>query len=213
MTLLWHDIDQTDDSGWLDLRIGKLTGSVAGKVMANAGKAFGPPANQLAVKIAVEQVTGKRSENDSFSNAHTDRGHAQEPIARQLYEAREFVTVSNGGFFEDGNYGLSPDGLVYDHGMIEIKSVISHVHFANIKRGGVDPAYKWQLYFNMFYSGREWIDFVSYCADFPDQTKLYVYRTYIDDIEKEIGMMKQRIDQFFMLVDNTKLIVKGGNHV
>lgn len=205
---MFHDIEQNTDE-WLDLRMGKLTGSNISKVMANYGKAFGEPAKKLAVTIAREQVTGKRSLAESYSNAHMERGHEQEPIARMLYEDQYFIDVANGGFFDGGNTGCSPDGLVIPGGAIEIKSVLDHVHYANIKRGGVDPSYKWQVIFNLKETLSDWIDFVSYCADFPEQTQLYVHRVNKEDCKEEFNMMDDRINQFFKLVDDAKKTIKG----
>lgn len=199
----FHDIDQNEDD-WLDLRSGKLTGSSCSKVMANYGKAFGNPAKDLAVTIAREQLTGKRSMASSYSNAHMQRGHDQEPVARALYESQYFVDVSNGGFFDCGDYGCSPDGLVYGDGLIEIKSVIDSVHYASIKRNNIDPSYKWQIYFNLLKTERHWIDFVSYCADFPENKRLFVFRVNKDDCKKEFKMIKERSAQFFELVNNIK---------
>lgn len=207
--MLFHDIEQNTDE-WLDLRVAKLTGSGAKTIMANYGKAFGEPAKKLAKTIAREMVTGKRSLTESYSNAHMERGHEQEPIARTLYESQTFVDVSNGGFFDCGNLGCSPDGLVFDDGLIEIKSVVDHVHFDNIKRGSFDPAYKWQLYFNLMTTEREWIDFVSYCADFPEATQLYIYRIHKKDSFIEFTMLEKRISEFFVMVDKAIPIINGG---
>lgn len=199
----FYDIPQNTDA-WLDMRIGKLTGSGCSKVMANYGKAFGQPAKNMAVTIAREQVTGLHSIGDSYSNAHMQRGHEQEPEARSLYEAENFVDVSNGGFFDCGNFGCSPDGLVYDDGLIEIKSVIDSVHYANIKRNNIDPAYKWQIYFNLLTTGRKWIDFVSYCADYPADSRLFVYRINRSECDEPIKMIESRADEFFKLVADIK---------
>jgi len=204
----FHDIPQNTDE-WLDLRVGKLTGSNVGKVMANYGKAFGDPAKKLAASIACEQVTGKRSENESYSNSHMERGHIQEPIARMLYEEQTFSTVTNGGFFECDNEGCSPDGLVHTDGSIEIKSVLAHVHYANIKRGDIEPAYKWQRCFNLKKTEREWIDSVSYCADFPEKTRRYICRKHKDELQEEFKMLEQRTAEFFKLIEQMKAIIKG----
>jgi hypothetical protein len=206
--MIFHDVDQNSDE-WLDLRIKKITGSSCSKMMANYGKAFGEPAKKAAITIAIEQMTGKRSANDSYSNSQMQRGHDQEPIARMLYENEYFVDVTNGGFFDCGDFGCSPDGLVYDDGLIEIKSVISSVHYANIKRGGIDPAYQWQIYFNLLKTEREWIDFVSYCADFPEESRLYVHRVNKSECTEKFDMIEQRSEQFFKLVDEIKETIGG----
>jgi len=204
----FHDIEQNTDE-WLDMRVGKVTGSAVKVLMANYGKAFGEPAKKKAVSIARELITGKRSLADNFSNDHTERGHAQEPIARGLYELQTFNDVTNGGFFDCGALACSPDGLVDSDGVIEIKSVIDHVHYATIKRGGIDPAYKWQVYFNLMTTERDWIDFISYCADFPEETQLYIHRVWRKDSGEFFSMINTRLIEFFNLVEEAKLIIRG----
>jgi len=205
---MFHDVEQNTDD-WLDLRVGNITGSAVKEVMANYGKDFGEPAKKRAISLAREQVTGKRSIISTYSNAHMERGHEQEPIARRLYEEQNFVTVTNGGFFEDDGLGCSPDGLVFDDGLIEIKSVIDTTHYKTILKGGFDSAYKWQIYFNLMVTGREWIDFVSYCADYPEDTQLYTHRTYAKDCEEYFKMIKLRIDEFLTSVYIAKKNIIG----
>ena len=94
--MIFHDVNQNSEE-WDALRMGKATFSSYGKFMANYGKAFGEPAKDYALQIAMEMRTGKKEEG--FSNEHTERGHAQEPIAKMLYSENFFVDVSNGGFF------------------------------------------------------------------------------------------------------------------
>lgn len=192
---MWHDIKQNTDE-WLDLRSGKVTGSAIGKIMANYGKAFGEPAKKLAINIAVERVTGKRIDADHYMNSHMERGHQEEPIARQLYEEVFFVDVENGGFYDNGNTGCSLDGRVVVNGAVEIKSVIATTHYANIKRGTYDPTYKWQYFFNIQESKADWLDFVSYCSSFPEHNQLYVYRIHREDIAKELIMIDNRLEEF-----------------
>lgn len=191
---MFHDIEQNSDE-WLDLRKGHLTGSNISKVMANYGKAFGEPAKKLAVDIAIEQITGKRIDNN-YTNGDIERGHEQEPMARQLYESTYFCKVDNGGFFDNGFTGCSPDGLVGNKGVIEIKSVIPSVQYKTIKRGLPDPAYKWQIAFNLMETGREWIDYVSYCADFPEGKQLFVHRLTADDLLEQHEQIYARVREF-----------------
>jgi len=206
--MIWHDIEQNTDE-WLDLRCGKLGGSSVGKVMANFGKAFGSPAHDLAVQIAIEQITGKRQES-TYSNEHMDRGKEQEPIARALYEQDQFVTVTNGGFFDSEDLlGVSPDGLVDDDGGIEIKSVIQSVHFQTVKRGSFDPSYKWQLYLELMISGREWWDFVSFCATFPEGKRLFIDRIFRSDSAEIFEMINERVGEFKHLVCEKKKVIES----
>jgi len=201
----FYDVEQNSDE-WYDLRGGKFTSSNAGKVMANLGKSFGEPAKKYAVNIAIEQITGKPIASD-YSNAHMERGHEQEPIARMLYEDQTFCDVGNGGFFGSDFIGCSPDGLAGDDGVIEIKSVIAPVHFANVKRGTVDPAYKWQCIGNLLFTGRDWIDFISFCADFPLDKQLYICRLHKNDCTDEFKLLSDRLRGFKLLVDSVKTVI------
>jgi hypothetical protein len=173
--------------------------------------AFTAVAQQYAVNIAVEQITGKPI-SSNYSNTHMERGHEQEPIARMLYEEETFCEVSNGGFFSSDFVGCSPDGLVFDCGAIEIKSVISSVHYANVKRQDLDPAYRWQCLGNLMFTGRDWLDFVSYCADFPEDKQLFIHRIRKANCEKEFAMIKSRIEEFEALVASTKLVIESSDY-
>lgn len=195
---MWHDVTQNTDE-WQALRCGKATASNFGCFMANEGKAFGDPAKRYALQIALEILTGKKAEI-SFTNEHTERGHEQEPVARMLYQDETFTDVTNGGFFDRGDYGDSPDGLCGTDGVIEIKSVIAPAHYATMLRGAIDPAYKWQIIGHLDCTGRDWVDFVSYCSDFNPEKQLIVYRTNAVDVADEIARLRARRAEFLLLV-------------
>ena len=201
MTTIWHDIQQNTDE-WQLLRTGKATASNFACFMANEAGAFGDPAKRYALQIALERITGKKAEF-SFKNDDMERGHEQEPVARMLYEDERFVSVTNGGFFDCGEYGDSPDGLVGSNGVIEIKSVIASTHYATVKRGSFDPSYRWQLVGHLDCTGRDWVDFISYCSDFPEQSQLVVYRQDRDDFKEELLRLSDRRAKFLELVSET----------
>ncbi len=204
------DVKQNTDE-WLGLRTGKLTTSKMGMVMANDGKAFGEPAKKYAVDIALEQITGFPVES-SYSNGHMARGNREEPIARMLYEEYKFCTVDNGGFFDAGFWGSSPDGRVDDSGVVEIKCVIPSVHLANVKRQKIDPAYRWQCIGELIIAGVEWLDFISYCSQFPADKQLYIYRLHAADIADEKNRMLNRISEFEQLVCDTKNLILNSEY-
>lgn len=200
----WFDIQQNTPD-WYEMRSGKLTASQFGVIMANYPKAFGDPAKRLAVKIALERINQASTEDhygDGYQNADMVRGHIQEPIARALYEDLNFCEVSNGGFYCDDFIGISPDGLVYDDGLVEIKSVIPATHAATKKRKSFDPAYKWQIIGQLHHSGRAWLDFVSYCSFMPKQHQLLVYRVEADKYKTAMEQLAHREMQFRKLVDS-----------
>ena len=204
------DVEQNSDE-WFSLRAGKLTSSNMGVVMANYNKSFGVPAKKYAVNIAIEQITKNKIGSDYY-NIHMQRGIEQEPIARLLYEQNTFENVTNGGFFDCGFFGCSPDGLVNKDGVIEIKSVIPITHYDNIKRGNIDPAYKWQCIANLKYTDRDYLDFISYCSDFPPNKNLYVYRMFKDNYKDEFDMIDNRVEEFKKLVIETKEIIINSDY-
>lgn len=207
---MWVDVEQNTPE-WFQLRAGRFGGSSIGTIMANYGKAFGTPAHKLAVKIALEQLRGEPIES-LYSNAHMERGHEQEPIARQLYEIEYFCDVTNGGYFiGDGYTGVSPDGLVGKNGSVEIKSVIASVQFDTVKRGKHDPAYKWQLPFDLKVSRREWIDYISFCSEFPKGKRLFVERLYADDLKDKFEMIDKRVAEFTALINEKKKVIDEYN--
>lgn len=203
----FYDVQQNSEA-WEALRIGKVTNSHAPTFMAHDGKPFGDPAKRYALQVALELATGRRSEF-SFSNDHMERGHEQEPVARMLYERETFCTVSNGGFFCHGTYGDSPDGLVLEDGVIEVKSVIAPVHYATLMRGAFDPAYKWQLVGHLDCTGRDWCDFISYCADFPEDKQLLIYRLTRSQCIDDITRLRARRAKLLDLVQETLVTIQG----
>lgn len=209
MNPIFHDVEQNSDD-WDRLRTGKVTSSNAPLFMANLGKSFGDPAKKYALQIALERITGMKSEY-GYSNKHMERGHEQEPIARMLYEDTTFSYVTNGGFYDCGEYGDSPDGRVSNtKGLIEIKSVISSVHYATLTRNSFDPAYKWQLISHLDCSGMDWVDFVSYCSEFPENKQLIIHRVHRDDYTNEIIQLRDRRSEFLNLIsDIQKKIISG----
>lgn len=195
----WIDVEQNTPE-WEALRLGKVTASSFSKFMANEGKAFGDPAKRYALQVALERVTGRKAEY-SFRSDDMERGHEQEPVAIMLYEDERFVTVTNGGFFDCGDYGDSPDGLVGAEGVIEVKSVIAPTHYATIRRGSHDPSYHWQLIGHLECTSADWVDFVSYCGEFPDWNQLVVYRLHRRDYGDDMARLKARRAEFLSLVD------------
>lgn len=201
----WHDVIQNTDD-WYNLRLGKSTSSNFHKICANIGKSFGLPAKRYARKIALEKVTNKLDTTSMLSNKYLDRGHELEPIARELYEDHTMYHVSNGGFYEYGRFGDSPDGLIGDDGMLEIKCVIPETHWHRIEKGGYDTAYKWQIQGHLFVSDREWCDFVSYCPEFTEDKQLYIYRVKRD--KELLSLMHDRLNKFNELIDQKIKLLK-----
>jgi hypothetical protein len=201
---MWIDVAQNSDE-WFNLRLGLITSSNFGKIMANYAKVFGTPAIEYAQKIALERVTGQKDESSSFSNGYMDRGHELEPLAVEQYEIENFVEVTNGGFHHVGYYGDSPDGNVGEDGCIEIKSVIPNTQWKRLKKGGIDLAYKWQVQGHLLIGSKKWCDFISYCPEMPESKQLHVVRVFEDE-EMQVHL-KKRLSEFQLeVVKNVKIL-------
>ena len=176
-------------------------------------KEFSALAQQYAVNLAIEQITGEPVPS-SYQNEHMKRGHEQEPFARSLYEKTAFESISPGGFYCSEIIGYSPDGLVRFNpdtkkylGAIEILSCISSVHYDNVKRKSYYAPKKWQLIGALKYAELEFIDFVSYCYDYPAGKKIFIYRLKPENFQDEFKMIEERVSEFLELIEKTKLTI------
>lgn len=205
--MIFHDIEQNSEE-WFKIREKKVTTSNFGKMMANLGKSFGDPAKKYAFRIAKEQVTGIKTEEESFTNAYMEAGHEWEPVANQEYQNETFNIVSNGGFCQSSKYkevGGSPDGLIlHDNGGIEIKSVIDWTQRNTIKRNSFDPSYRWQILGNIWLCDLDYLDFVSYGYNYTESKKLFIHRVTKEEHQKEIDLIEPRLEEFLELIENEK---------
>lgn len=161
---LRNDIEQGSPE-WHLLRLGKITGSGVAKLL-------GTPAarEKYLYDRASEIVTGCRCDSDeSAASKHMARGHEFEEIAICKYTVATLTQVQRVGFVQMSEFvGCSPDGLVGDDGMIEIKVPDSNNYFRQIlelNKSGVDvipKEYYYQMQFNMFVCDRKWCDYVLY---------------------------------------------------
>ena len=172
-------------SDWINIRIGKFTGSNFHIFLGNSSTK-----ETELYKKAAERLTGIKSDSDKFSNKHTERGHELEPEARNIYELLNNKIVDEVGFIElDEFTGCSPDGLIGEKGMIEIKCKDNHTFLKQIVKDelGIEPIYRTQIQFNLYVSGRDWCDYVCYNPNFIKS--LYIKRIKrdegkIEDIKK-----------------------------
>jgi predicted phage-related endonuclease len=121
----------------------------------------------LLTNIACEIITGKQEE--TYSNALMEYGIEMEPFARAKYEELFELKVTEVGFLtpdEDHNYhewiGISPDGMIDDNGILEIKCPLARTHFEYIERNVLPSEYRYQVQGQLFVSGASYCDFMSY---------------------------------------------------
>lgn len=162
---MWLQLDQGSEE-WLTARRGKITGSRF-KDARDKLKGGQPSKACLgyAMDVARERIGGMAP--SKFQNAAMRTGTEQEPFARAMYEARTGHMVDEAGFYlsDDAVFGLSPDGLVDDDGVIEIKTMVgSDTLFTAVADGDVS-AYMDQCLGYLWLLGRQWVDLTLWCPD------------------------------------------------
>ena len=185
-------IDQNSEE-WFNARLGHFTASsfkdlFAAKSTAQYQKAIN--------KVVFERLTGEVPE--SFSNDYMERGHELEPIAKEVYSMQTFNDVIEGGFFCDDWIGASPDGLVGPDGLIEVKSPAYNTMINYLLNPSLPSEYKWQVYGQLYITGRAWCDFMAY----HPKLKPLIIRIYPDEaifnelkaaLKDAIEMVEKRI--------------------
>lgn len=160
---VYNDIEQGSEE-WLRLRLGKFTGSNAQAIASN-GKGL----DTLVYEKVAEIVTGKLK--PQYSNDDLDRGHEFEAMARNSYELETGTRVTEVGFIElDEFTGCSPDGLVGDDGLIEVKCKNDANFVRHMVDKVIDSEHNWQMQMNMWVSGRQWCDYIIFNENFPKTT-------------------------------------------
>lgn len=131
----------------------------------------------LTALLVAERIAGWT--DPTWFNDDMARGVDCEPIARDYYSGLHQQAVECGFMVrreDDWTLGYSPDGLVADDGLVEIKSPRSKTHIKTILANEVPAQYMAQCQAGLLVSGRKWLDFVSFCGGLP----LFVKRVYPD---------------------------------
>lgn len=179
MSITIHrELEQGTDE-WLQARCGLLTASVIGKLItpATLKVADNDTSRGVVLTLAAERITGHV--DPIHPTFDMQRGTDDEPYARAAY-AENHAPVEEVGLItldtDEYRLGYSPDGLVGNDGLIEIKSRRPKEQLIAFLSNRVPPANMAQLQAGLFITGRQWIDYVSYSAGLP----LYVKRVYPD---------------------------------
>ena len=190
---------------WYAIRLGKVTGSQVSAVLAKKDSAT--RANYLS-ELVVERLTGQQQE--FYMNEAMQHGVDTEPQARMAYESAKNVLVDELGFCDHStiaNFGVSPDGLVGQDGLIEIKCPNSKTHIDTLLSKKAPSKYIPQMMAQMACTGRKWCDFVSFDPRLPEDLQLFVVRVDRDD--QYIANLEKEVSAFLAEVDETVVKLKG----
>ncbi|MCS3690904.1 putative phage-type endonuclease [Bradyrhizobium elkanii] len=167
---------------WKAYRCGRVTASRIGDIIAKTKTGWGASRANYLAQLVAERLTGEVAE--SYSNAAMQWGTEKEPDARAAYEFRRDEEVVQVGFIDHPSIpmaGCSPDGLVGDDGMIEIKAPLTATHIETLLDQTVPSKYEPQIQWQMACTGRQWVDFVSFDPRMPEAMSLFVTRVERDD--------------------------------
>lgn len=189
---IYEELLQGSDE-WLAARCGLVTASTVGQLITP--KTIKPAANDtsrgLTATLAAERITG-HVEPMQTSQA-MERGTLDEPYAREVY-SEHFAEATEVGFMVRDDWGFkigySPDGLVGDDGLIEIKSRNQKIQIGTVLADEVPLGNLAQIQCGLLVSGREWCDYVSYSGGLP----LYVKRVLPD--MRWFHAIQEAVEQF-----------------
>lgn len=189
--------------GWLQDRAGKATGSRAADILATIKSGEAAARRNYRMDLVIERLTGNATPS-GFVSADMQWGLDQEPFSRMAYEEKTGRVVSESGFvyLPDVMAGCSVDGFIEDDGRMgiwEAKCPKSATHIAYRLDGKVPSDYMPQILHNMWVTGAEFADFVSFDPRFPEPLQLFIVR--YERNEAEMKDYESKLFQFLREVD------------
>lgn len=187
---------------WFDVKRGKVGASKINDIMAKLKNGQpGAGRKNFAARLVCERLTGTTEE--TFSNSAMQWGVEQEANARSVYEFHNDVVVDQVGFIDHPTVefaGMSPDGMVGEDGLLEIKCPNTSTHIDYLLKGVMPSEYVNQVQWQMACSGRLWCDFVSYDPRMPFDLQMFIIRVGRDnekiaEIEKEVVKLNQEVSE------------------
>jgi len=174
------DIEQGSPE-WFAIRCGKVTASRVADIIATTKSGYSASRANYEAQLICEILTGKPAE--SFTNSAMQWGTDTEPLARAQYELKTGNMVNQIGFVVHPTIeqaGASPDGLVGEDGLIEIKCPNTATHLDTLVEQKVPSKYITQMTWQMLCTSRKYCDFVSYDPRLPENLQLFVQRIELD---------------------------------
>lgn len=194
-------IEQGSDA-WHQLRVGKVTASRVADIMRKTKSGVSASRQRYLGELVAERLTG--CPTVGFKSADMEWGNANEDNARQFYAFMNDVTLETIAFVPHPTIemaGASPDRLVGDDGLVEIKAPAIHTHIDTLLTGEIEPDYQKQMCWQMACTGRQWVDLVSYEPRLPENLRMFTKRMHRD--ETAIKAMEAEVEKFLAEVEDT----------
>jgi putative phage-type endonuclease len=196
------DMIQQRSPEWLAQRCGKVTASRVADVIAQTKTGWGASRATYAAQLVAERLTGVVEE--TYQSAAMKWGSDTEAEARDAYRFYRGVEIDEVGFVGHlalSQSGASPDGLVGEEGLVEIKCPNTATHIATLLGRAPAGKYVTQIQWQLACTGRQWCDFVSYDPRLPEDIRLFVARVQRDD--QRIAELTAEIGRFLVELDDT----------
>lgn len=162
---------------WFEARRNIVTASEFATVMAKGrGGGESVTRRKYLLTLAGEAITGEVADKWE-GNRHTERGKLLEPEARDAYALIAGVDPEQIGFMRRGGAGASPDSLIGTDGLLEIKTKLPHLQIECLEADRLPPEHVAQVQGQLWISGRQWCDFVSYWPGLP----IFIKRVHRDE--------------------------------
>lgn len=192
--MIYIDCEQGEEE-WLAHRRGIPTASETGRIITPKTGALAAGVTRYIAELIAETVVP----DDSFTgNKWTERGHELEPEARDFYRLITGNKVTETGIvlLDDRSAGASPDGLVNDDGLLEIKCPApkTHCFWMMPDPPELPDEHKVQCHAEMFVTERRWIDFLSYCPGFKHLLVRVEWDSYTDKVGAALAEFTQRLN-------------------
>jgi putative phage-type endonuclease len=194
---------------WYAARLGRATASKFSDVMAKTRSGYSATRSNYRAELVAEILTGQQA--DQFTTAAMQWGIDNEPVARLQYELLTGNEVTETGFWlhDDLEAGASPDGFIGADGLIEIKCPNTATHLDTLVRRKIPRQYEAQVQGQMWVTGRQWCDFVSYDPRLPDNAQIFIVRIprdalFIEELEAEVRGFTEEVKDLVEFVRNFK---------
>ena len=193
--------DEQRTEEWFAARLGKVTASRVADLVGKTKTGYSATRDNYMAQLVVERLTQTKAE--SYTNAAMQWGTDQEPFARAAYEAAQGVMVEEVGFVPHPSIewaGASPDGLVGDDGLVEIKCPNTATMIETLLSQKVPGKYFIQMQFQLACTGRKWCDYVAFDPRMPAKAQMFVRRVDRDD--EYIAHLEEEIAKFLVEVES-----------
>lgn len=194
---------------WFAARLGRVTASRVNDIVARTKTGYSASRDNYLAQLVCERLTGKGAE--SYTNAAMAHGTETEPLARAAYEMKNSVLVDEVGFVQHPTLmaGASPDGMVGQDGLIEIKCPQTNTHIDTLLSGKIPTKYKAQMTWQMLCTGRQWCDFISFDPRLPQELQMFVQRysydvEYANQLENEVKLFLAEVDKTLTTLNQLK---------